>query len=136
LRQGFIRVYRLEMQSVMLVFSTQHCELLPLITLSLVLLSPLPLPHVSKYSLLYTRIQCVGRGGWGVLGLTDKHLLQSPFTGQFFRCRRFALSSLSLIFTPPCNAKPRIELGHPKNILMATRQMIITHGFKARNIYY
>jgi hypothetical protein len=30
LRPVFIRVYRLEIQSVMLVFSTQHCELLPL----------------------------------------------------------------------------------------------------------
>jgi hypothetical protein len=30
LRQVFIRVYRLEIQSVMLVFSTQLCELLPL----------------------------------------------------------------------------------------------------------
>jgi hypothetical protein len=29
LRQVFIRVYRLEMQSVMLVFSTQLCELFP-----------------------------------------------------------------------------------------------------------
>ncbi len=30
LRQVFIRVYRLEIQSVMLVFSTQLCELSPL----------------------------------------------------------------------------------------------------------
>jgi hypothetical protein len=30
LRQGFIKVYRLDIQSVMLVFSTQLCELLPL----------------------------------------------------------------------------------------------------------
>ncbi len=30
LRQVFIRVYRLEIQSVMLVFSTQLCELMPL----------------------------------------------------------------------------------------------------------
>jgi hypothetical protein len=30
LRQVFIRVFRLEIQSVMLVFSTQLCELLPL----------------------------------------------------------------------------------------------------------
>ena len=29
-RQVFIRVYRLEIQSVMLVFSTEFCELLPL----------------------------------------------------------------------------------------------------------
>ncbi len=29
LRQEFIRVYRLEIQSIMLVFSTQLCELLP-----------------------------------------------------------------------------------------------------------
>ncbi len=49
-------------------------------------------------SVLYSRIQCV-RGGYGVLGLwEDKHLSQSPFTGQFFRWRHFALPSMSLIF--------------------------------------
>ena len=51
---GFIRVYRLEIQSVMLVFSTQLCEMLSL--------SP-------SLSILYTCIQCVRGGGYGVLGL-------------------------------------------------------------------
>ncbi len=40
--------------------------------------------------------------GWGgVFGSgpqTEKHLPQSSFTGQFFRWRHFALSSLNLIF--------------------------------------
>jgi hypothetical protein len=43
LRQVFIRVYRLEIQSVVLVFSTQLCELL-LLSPSLWFNSPSPLP--------------------------------------------------------------------------------------------
>ncbi len=43
LRQVFIRVYRLEIQSVMLVFSTQHSKLLPLST-TLWFNSPPPFP--------------------------------------------------------------------------------------------
>jgi hypothetical protein len=52
LRQVFLRIYGLEIQSVMLVFSTQLCKLLiaPL-TLSLVQISPLPC--VNKYT-VYT----------------------------------------------------------------------------------
>ncbi len=68
LRPVFIRVYRMEIQSVMLVFSTQLCELLP---------------HLSLFpvwiSILYTRIQCV-RGGYGVLDLS-----------QINTCRRLPL---------------------------------------------
>jgi hypothetical protein len=45
LRQVFIRVYRLEIKSVMLVFSTQLCELLPPLIFSLFQLSPL-IPYV------------------------------------------------------------------------------------------
>ncbi len=38
------------------------------------------------------------RGGvWGSEPQTDNHLPQSPFTGQFFRWRHFALPSMSLI---------------------------------------
>jgi hypothetical protein len=59
-RQVFIRVYRLEIQSVMLVFSTQFCKLLPSDVLSD--LTPPPPPFsVSKYNMYR---QCVaGRGG-------------------------------------------------------------------------
>ncbi len=60
-------VYRLEILSVMLVFSTHLCELLPL-SPSLWFKSPTPLPFPVWTSLLYTSIQCV-RGGYGVLGL-------------------------------------------------------------------
>jgi hypothetical protein len=73
LQQVFIRVYRLEMQSVMLVFSAQLCELVH---------SPPP-PCVIKYT-VYTFTVCKGGRVW-VSGLqTDKYLPQSPFTGQFF----------------------------------------------------
>ncbi len=64
LRQVYIIVYRLEIQSVTLVFSTQLCELLPLYP-SLRFNSPPPLPV--WISILYTRLQCL-RGG-EVLGL-------------------------------------------------------------------
>jgi hypothetical protein len=60
-REGLIRVYRLE--TVMLVFSTQICELLPLLS-SLWFNSPPP-PCVNKQN--------------------EKHPPQSSFTGQFFR---------------------------------------------------
>jgi hypothetical protein len=61
LRQVVIRVYRLEIQLDVLVFSTQHCELLPLCP-SLRFNSTLP-PFLVGISILYiyvyTRIQCV-----------------------------------------------------------------------------
>ncbi len=95
LRQVLIRVYRLEIESVMLVFifTTQLGELL-LSPLSLVQLSPLP-PFPVRITKLSTRIQCV-RGVWGSGPQTDKHLPQSPFTGQFFIWRHFASPSMSL----------------------------------------
>ncbi len=68
LRQVFIRFYRLQIQSVMLIFSTQLCELLASNLLSLLSdSSPPPLPCVIEYTLyniVYTySIQCVrGRG--------------------------------------------------------------------------
>jgi hypothetical protein len=59
LRPVFIRVYRLEIQSVMLVFSTQLFELLPLVQLY----PPPPPPFlVSKYGIYR---QCVAWRGWG-----------------------------------------------------------------------
>ncbi len=59
----FIKVYRLEIQSVMLLFSTQLSELLPL-SLSLWFNSRPPPPFLVLISLRYTHIQCV-RGVWG-----------------------------------------------------------------------
>ncbi len=50
----FITVYRLEIQSVMLVFSTQLCELLALYP-SLWFTSPLPC----------VKVQYIQTGGWG-----------------------------------------------------------------------
>ncbi len=72
LRQVFIRVYRLEKQSVMFVFSTQLCKLLPL-SPSLWLSFPLP-PFPVWISILYTRIHSV-RGG-GSMGFWDSGLRQ------------------------------------------------------------
>ncbi len=58
LRRVFIRVYRLEIQSVMLVFLTHICELLPSNLLSDSTLPPFPV----WICILFTRTQCV-RGG-------------------------------------------------------------------------
>jgi hypothetical protein len=79
LPQVFAGVYRLEIQSFMLVFSTQLCELLPLLPLLWFNSPPFPV----SISILCTRIQCVGGGGgMGFWGQTE-HLPQSPFTGKF-----------------------------------------------------
>ncbi len=72
-----IRVHRLEVQSAMLLFSTQLDELLPLSPSLWFNFPPFPLPCVNKYT--------GGRGFWGSRPQTDKHLPQSPFTGQFFK---------------------------------------------------
>jgi hypothetical protein len=82
LRQEFIRVYCLEIQSVMLVFSIQLCELLPL-SPALWINSP-PLTCVNVYvSILYTRIQCV-RGL--VLGLRHVNTCRKvPLQKKIFR---------------------------------------------------
>ncbi len=61
-------------------------QILDPLPFSLVQLSPPhPLPCI-----LYTRTQCVRGGGciWGYRLQTDKHLLQSLFTGKFFRWRQ------------------------------------------------
>ncbi len=72
-RQAFIRVYRLERQSVMLVFSTRLCKLLPLQAFSLVHLPP---PPSLCQSTLYTDSVWLGRG-LGVLSCVGDHILQS-----------------------------------------------------------
>ncbi len=88
LRQVFNKVYRLEIQSVMLVFSTQVCELLPLFPSHWFTSSPHPPPPpgVNKYS-VYTYSVCKGGGGYGVLGLRQINtcMPQSSFTSNFFR---------------------------------------------------
>ncbi len=73
LQQMFIRVHRLEVQSVMLVFSMQLVNCCPLTTFSLVQLSPPPpLPCVNKYTAVYT--YTVRKGGGGGLGLRQAEL--------------------------------------------------------------
>jgi hypothetical protein len=82
LRHVFIRVYRVEIQTVMLVFSAQLCKLVAHLPFSLVQIPP---PFPVWISIQYTRIQYV-RGGvvCGSGSQTDKHPPQSPFTGKFF----------------------------------------------------
>ncbi len=125
------RVYRLEIESVLLVFSTQLCE--PL-TFCVVHLLSLPPSHSQRT--LYTDSVWLGGvwggGCWVVLETifcrsltlciwpdseptlspqtktwegrgpqTDKHLPQSLFPGKLFRYRYLTLRSISLIFLRP-----------------------------------
>ncbi len=78
LRQVFITVYRLEIQTVMRVFRPSFVHCCPL-TFSLVQLFSLP-PFPVWISILFTRKQYVRGGGWGSGPQTDKHLPQNPFT--------------------------------------------------------
>ncbi len=55
---------------------------------------PPPLPCVNKYT-VYTYTCTVCKGGMEFWAQIDKHLPQSPFTGQW---RHFALPWMSLIF--------------------------------------
>ncbi len=87
-------VNRLEIQSVTLVFSTGFVNYAPL-TFSLVS-SPPPLPCVNKYTVLYTRKQCLR--GW-VMESQEveclrqiKQLLQTLFTCQFFQITIFGIA--------------------------------------------
>jgi hypothetical protein len=64
LRQVFIRVYRLEIHSVLLVFSTQLCELLPLSPFLWFNPPPPPLPCVKVQ---YTQTVC----GWEGVGRAE-----------------------------------------------------------------
>jgi hypothetical protein len=67
LRQVFISVYRLEIRTVMLVFSTQLCELLPHSpSVWFNYLHPFPLPCVNKYMYVNYIVQSLtGEGGIG-----------------------------------------------------------------------
>ena len=85
-RQVFIRVYRLEIQSVMLVFSTQLCELLPLLPSLWFNCPPFP---VSKYSIYR---QCVAGRGWGLLSPIGDHILQEFHTRYLTRFRTYKIA--------------------------------------------
>ncbi len=90
LRQVFIRFYRLEIWSVMLVFLTHFVNCRPS---NLLTGSTLP-PCVNSSTLC---IQCV-KGGYGVLGLRQINTCcKVPIQVNFFRWH-FSLSSTSLIF--------------------------------------
>ncbi len=100
---GVIRVYRLEIQSVMLVFSVQLCETVAPLHFSLVQTYPLP-PFPVWISILYTCIQCVRGGGYGFYASdrwtpAAKSLLQV----NCFRWRHFALPSIFYVCQPSCS---------------------------------
>jgi hypothetical protein len=73
-------------------------------------------------SIHYTRVQCVRGWGWvwGSGPQTDKHLPQSPFTGEFFKMTTFciafyesylfAVSSLPHSYTPILTSRPSFDL--------------------------
>jgi hypothetical protein len=59
----FKRVYRLEIQSVMLVFSTSFVNYYPYNLLNFSLISSPPLPCVNKYSIMYVNKYTMRKGG-------------------------------------------------------------------------
>ncbi len=91
LRQVFIRVYRLEIQYVMLIFFDPALWTVAPLSFSLVPQSPFAC--VNKYT-VYTCTVCKGGGEHGVLGLRQINTCRSIF----FRWQHFALPSMSLIF--------------------------------------
>ncbi len=80
----FKGVYRLEIQSVMLVFSTQLCELLPPNLLSGYLTHPSPLPK--SQSTVYT--DSVWLGGGVVLSCVGDHILFNTLFLTRFRTHK------------------------------------------------
>jgi hypothetical protein len=88
-RWVFIRVYKQEIQSVMLVFSTQLCELLSPNLLSGSTLPP-PFP-VSKYS-IYRYRQCVTGRGVGVLSPVGDNIPQEFNTLYLARFRTYKIA--------------------------------------------
>jgi hypothetical protein len=61
----FVKIYSLEIQSVILVFSTQLCELLPPSLLSGLTSSPSPpLPCLKKYTVYIYTVWGGGMGFW------------------------------------------------------------------------
>jgi hypothetical protein len=94
----FIRVYRLKIQSVTLVFRPSFVNYCHSNLLSGSTRTPAsPLFHV-WISTLFTRTQCVRGGGVRVLGLIQVNTRRKvPFQVNFFRWH-FALPSMSFIF--------------------------------------
>jgi hypothetical protein len=98
LQQVFVRVYRLEMQSVMLVFLAHLCDkCCPSDLLS----GSTHLPPFPVWISINLYMQCVREGVWGSGPQTDKH---RPFTENFFSWWHFALPSMSLIFLRYCSS--------------------------------
>jgi hypothetical protein len=82
-----LNIYRLEIHSVMLVFSTDFVNYWPFYLFSGYHSPPPPppLPCVNKYSVKTSTMCRGGVGGIGVMGLGQiKHPPQSPYTGKFF----------------------------------------------------
>ncbi len=106
LRQVFIRVYRLEIKLVMLVFRPSFVNCCPSNLLSG---STSPFPSFPVWiSILYIRIQCV-RGVCMGFKASDR---LTPSQVNFFRWRHFALSSLSLIFSTIVLYLSSLHFGH------------------------
>jgi hypothetical protein len=105
LRKVFIGVYRLEVQSVMLIFSTSFVNYFRLTF-------PPPPPFQKSKYIIYRH--CVAGRGLGVLSPVEDHPKQNPRRGEgliqmntcrevplqinYLRRRHFALLSVSLIF--------------------------------------
>ncbi len=98
LRQVIIRVFRLKVQSVMLVFSVSFvncCSFLPSLWFST--LPPSPLSYVNKS--VFTKTVCKSRGGYRVLDLRHINTCRMvPLQVNYFKWGHFALPSMSLVF--------------------------------------
>ncbi len=93
--------YRLEIQSITLLFSTQLCELMPLEPSIWFNSHPLPPPPfpVSKYSTVYVQTVC-GWKGVGVLSPHGDHILQEFNTLYLTKFRTYKI-------VRPLQTKPR-----------------------------
>jgi hypothetical protein len=87
----FIRVYRLEIQSVMSVFSTQLCELLPPYSSLWFNSPPLPPTCFKVQNILAVRMWLGGGGGRGVLRTVGDHILQEFNTLYLTRFRTYKI---------------------------------------------
>ncbi len=92
LRQVFIRVYRLEIcRQSRWYFRPSFvncCHSPPLSGSS----PPSHPPCVNKYAVYKYTVQCVRGRVWGSWPQTNKHLPQSPITGQFFQMTTFCIA--------------------------------------------